>query len=332
MAGPVLDPSRQSSSALFARLRDIRLRQERRPDEVVLVGETLVERGQLNKDSDQVWDAMEQIATAAVECGQLSLATVLTARLASRFSDSAPRVAVLQGLLLEGKGELRLAREFYEDKMRENESDVLARKRLIALHLSSPLISFPSTPSSDSVPPSHRPYLDASLTLSKGVQILTHYLDTYYLDAVSWSTLSSAYARLGLYPQALSALGHAVLIQPQNSWTLLKYAETAFTAAEIEVAWKSYLRVVEMCDDEGKGLQGPGRRAAMGAKLCLSRLRSSPSKPSSPPADPLLVPAHLGKMELLLTRLLLDQYSDKDAVGAGLVRKWLGSSGEEIAR
>ncbi|GAA5823959.1 hypothetical protein JCM11251_003358 [Rhodosporidiobolus azoricus] len=331
MAGPILEASRQSASALFSRLRDIRLRQERKPEEVLLVGEALVERGQLNKDSDQVWDAMEQIATAAVECGQLSLATVLTSRLASRFSDSAPRVAVLQGMLLEGRGDLRRAREFYEDKMREKETDVLARKRLIALHLSSPLITLP-TSSPLTVPPPHRPYLEAGLSLSKGVQILTHYLDTYYLDAPSWSLLSTTYARIGLYPQALSALSHAILIQPQNSWTLLKYAETAYTAGEVNVAWKSYWRVVEMSDDEGKGLQGPGRRAAMGAKLCLSRLRSSSSSSLSS-ADPLLSPAHLDKMELLLTRLLLDQYSSKEAVGTGLVRKWLGSTGGgEVAR
>ncbi|GAA5858895.1 hypothetical protein JCM8547_007146 [Rhodosporidiobolus lusitaniae] len=315
------DPSILSSSALFSRLRDVRLSQRRDAAVVLRFGEELIERGQLNKDSDQVWDAMEQIATAAVECGQLSLATVLVSRLAARFSDRAPRVAVLQGMLLEGKGELRLAREFYEVLLRESETNVAARKRLAALHLSSPLTTLPS--SSESLSPSLRPYFDASLSLSKGIQVLTHYLDTYYLDAPAWSTLSSAYARLGLYPQALSAAGHAVLLQPQNTWTLLKHAETAYTAGEVETAWKEYLKVVEMSDDDGKGLQGAGRRAAIGANLCLPRLRASSSKPSFPTAssDPLLIPAHLDKMELLLTRLLLENYSKTDgAVGGGLVR------------
>ncbi|GAA6028922.1 hypothetical protein JCM8097_001507 [Rhodosporidiobolus ruineniae] len=331
MPSKALDPSRLSSSALFAHLRDVRLSQRRCPEEVVAVGEQLVERGQLNRDKDQVWDAMEQIATAAVECGQISLASVLTARLAVRFSDRAPRVAVLQGMLLEGRGELRLAREFYEERLRDSETDILARKRLIALHLSSPLLDLPTNASSLSS--SQVAYFDASLYLAKGIQILTHYLDTYYLDAASWLTLSSAYARLGLYPQALSAANHAVLIQPQNGWTLLKYAETAYTAGEVEVAWKTYLRVVEMSDDEGKGLQGAGRRAAVGAKLCLPRLRSPSSRPSSASSDPLLAPSHLDQMDLLLTRLLLDDYSTTDgAVGLGVVRKWLGSSGEEGTR
>jgi hypothetical protein len=69
-----------------------------------------------------------------------------------------------------------------------------------------------------------------------------------------------------------------MLLQPQNSWTVLKYAETAYTAGEIETAWKTYLRVVEISDDEGAGLQGAGRRAAFGAKLVrLASLSQSSS-------------------------------------------------------
>ncbi|GAA6022774.1 hypothetical protein JCM10207_000411 [Rhodosporidiobolus poonsookiae] len=322
------EPSRLSTSALFDRLHDLRLRQERRPEEVLHLAETLVQRGAFSNDNDKVWDAMEQAATAAIECNQLSLATVLVSRLATRFADKAPRVAALQGMLLEGRGELTLAREFYEDRMRENETDVTARKRLIALHLSSPLELLPSSPSA--LPASHQPYFAASLTQQKGVQILVHYLDTYYADAAAWQTLSSAYARLGLYPQALSAQSHALLLLPNSPWVALKMAELAYTAGEVEQAWKGFLRVVEMSDtEEGRGLQGAGRRAAMGAKLCLPRLRS-PSKPSSP-LDPLLTPTHLDELDLLLTRLLLDSYSEKQApgaVGAGLMRKWVGGAAE----
>ncbi|GAA5982159.1 hypothetical protein JCM11641_000606 [Rhodosporidiobolus odoratus] len=328
-----MDPSRLSNSAIFAHLRDVRLSQKRLPAEVLHHGEELVQRGALNKDNSQVWDTMEQLATAAIESGQLSLATVLISRLASRFSDSAPRVATLQGMLLEGRGELRLAREFYEDRLRENESDVLSRKRLCALHLSSPLVTLPS--SASDLSPTLHPYFDASLTLSKGIALLTDYLDTYYTDHTSWLTLSSSYARLSLYPQALSAASHAVLLQPNNGWVHLKYAELAYTAGEVEVAWKGFLRVIEMSDDQGitgQGLQGPGRRAAMGAKLCLTRLRASPSKPSASIADPLLAPKHLDAMEVLLTRLLLDDYSKDGAVGAGVIRKWLGSREGDVAR
>ncbi|BGP18710.1 hypothetical protein JCM10213_009188 [Rhodosporidiobolus nylandii] len=332
----MLDPARQSTTALFAHLRDLRLSQRRVPEEVVACGEELVQRGALNKDTDHVWDTMEQLAHAAVECGQLSLATVLTARLASRFSDNAPRVAVLQGLLLEGRGELRLAREFYEQRLREKETDVLARKRLAALHLSSPFHTLPS--SSTSLSPQQSAYLDASLSLTKGIQVLVHYLDAYYADHAAWLSLSAAYAQLSLYPQALSAASHAVLLQPHNTWIALKHAEIAYTAGEIETAWKEFLRVVETSSDEGEQkLTGPGRRAAMGARLCLPRLRAasaSSSKPSSATAtsDPLLSPKHLDAMDLLLTRLLLDDYARDGAVNAGVVRKGLGSAEGEGVR
>lgn len=152
------------------------------------------------------------------------------------------------------------------------------RKRLAALHLSSPLIEIPSSSSSTSnnnkAPSASNPYQSASLSRTEGISLLVSYLDTYYLDLSSWLSLSSAYASLGQYPAALTCLDHAVVLSPHDPFVHLKAAETAYTAGEFPLAWKGFARVVEMSiEPRGAGggstvvLQGAARRAAYGAKL-----------------------------------------------------------------
>jgi hypothetical protein len=68
------------------------------------------------------------------------------------------------------------------------------------------------------------------------------------------------------YAQSLSALSHLILLAPHNPYHLLRHAETAYTLADFPLAYKEFLRVVEM--SEGVSASGGvGRRAAMGAKL-----------------------------------------------------------------
>ncbi|BGO91364.1 hypothetical protein NBRC10512_007104 [Rhodotorula toruloides] len=326
------DANKLSTAAIFDELRDTRVKQDRHAERVLELGRVLEQRGALKGGKDQSWDSMEQVVLAGVECGQLELAEILSYRLLTHFSSTPHRVAYLRGLLLECKGNLVGARELYEQCLNDDETDVNSRKRLIALHLSSPLFELPSGKGSASSP-AQQSYLSASLSRQKGISLLTQYLDTYYADLSGWLTLSTHYASLALYPQALTALSHAVILAPHDPWVALKFAETAYTAGEVHMAWKEYLRVIEMSTEEGDEvpLKGAARRAAMGAKLngrevqCIPRLRSLAA-----PADPLLAPAKLDEIDLLLSRLLLDAYTKTDgAVGLGIVRRWLGGTGEE---
>jgi tetratricopeptide (TPR) repeat protein len=160
------------------------------------------------------------------------------------------------------------------------------RKRLAALHLSSPIIELPSASS----PPSNKagngnPYLSASLSRTEGISLLVSYLDTYYLDLSSWLSLSTAYASLGQYPAALTCLDHAVVLSPHDPFVHLKAAETAYTAGEVQLAWKGFARVVEMSLEPSRDsvvLQGAARRAAYGAKL-VSRWSGTSSSGLVPP-------------------------------------------------
>ncbi|KPV73476.1 uncharacterized protein RHOBADRAFT_54696 [Rhodotorula graminis WP1] len=325
-----------STATLLADLRKRRLEQRRDFHLVLLTGLELEQRGQLNGGSDDQWEAAEQVAVAAVEGGNVDLVQTLVLRLDKHYRDSQPhRANYLHGLVLEVRGDLDGARNCYERNVQDDETDVPSRKRLIALHLSSPLVTLPDPPTkgspSASVPASAQPYLAASLHQQKGISVLVHYLDIYYTDLAGWLSLATAYAQLALYAQALAALAHAVVLAPSDPWVKLKFAETAYTQGDVALAWKEFLRVVEMSTEAGdKELKGAARRAAMGAKLCLPRLRTpEKSKKASKDADALLAPAKLDEMDLLLSKLLLDAYHKTDgAVGAGVVERWIGGGAE----
>lgn len=148
---------------------------------------------------------------------------VCATRLSTRFPDS-PRVAVLLGTIMEGKGMLGEAKLFYESILADNESDVVRirivtarsptadpcatqaiRKRLIALHLHAPLLSSSSavatTSKSKAVASASAPSTpsgESPLSKEKGIELLVEYLDTVYNDAEGWAELASVYASLRL--------------------------------------------------------------------------------------------------------------------------------------
>lgn len=61
------------------------------------------------------------------------------------------------------------------------------------------------------------------------IPALLKYLDTFYTDPAGWSFLAELYADLGLYAQSFSALGHLLLIQPWDTFAIIRCAETCYT-------------------------------------------------------------------------------------------------------
>ena len=71
------------------------------------------------------------------------------------------------------------------------------------------------------------------------------------------------------YTSALQSLSHALLLSPQNPFTVLQFAETAFSAGDVPLALKMFLVVIDM-DDESAALEPPrgfSIRAWFGIKL-----------------------------------------------------------------
>lgn len=71
------------------------------------------------------------------------------------------------------------------------------------------------------------------------------------------------------YTYALQALSHALLLTPQNPFTFLQFAETAYSAGDIPLALKMFLVVIDMneSEDEDAIPLGISVRAWWGTKL-----------------------------------------------------------------
>jgi ER membrane protein complex subunit 2 len=74
----------------------------------------------------------------------------------------------------------------------------------------------------------------------------------------------------GRYTSALQALSHALLLAPQNPFTALQFAETAYTAGDLPLALKMFLVVVDMGERDLPKDEPPTAfniRAWLGVKL-----------------------------------------------------------------
>lgn len=76
----------------------------------------------------------------------------------------------------------------------------------------------------------------------------------------------------------MQALSHALLLAPQNPFTMLQFAETAYTAGDLPLALKTFLVVVDMgerdiTNPQKKPPVGINIRAWYGAKLVRSDIQ-----------------------------------------------------------
>lgn len=165
---------------------------------------------------------------------------------------------------MEASGELGKALTFYEGILAKDETNLIIIKRQVAV-----LKAMGSS--------------DSRGGIGKAITVLVKYLDTYYTDPEAWQELAALYSELYMYAQAAFALEELILLVPHNSFFVLQYAETLYTAGEIAASYKAYLRVLEMCgqtldrDSTLDTRQGPRTRALWGLKLITSKVLSGQS-------------------------------------------------------
>ncbi|WFD21547.1 TPR-like protein [Malassezia equina] len=222
----------------------------REPFLVVRYGEWLLEHQQLGALGQDVWAFLEQLGLAAAELGKIDLAELCLSRLVTRFNDSA-RVLVLKGIILEAEGRFDEAKRIYELLLRKESSNMLVNKRRLACIKASP----------NGIP--------------LATEGLAELVDIFPTDQESWLELASLYLQQNKYAQAVFALEELVLLAPQNSFYLLKYAETLYTAGDMVHAYKIYLRILELGEgnlDPCTGhkmdsVKGPWVRTLWGLKM-----------------------------------------------------------------
>jgi len=278
----------------------------RASEEVVEKGIIVLEKGGLKKMGDDAWSFLEQLALASLDIGRLDIADQCLEELVEEFPGS-PRVECLRGIRIEADGKPGTALNFYETALNEDETNVTLWKRLIAVLRS-----------------------QGPQTTQRAVEELTKYLDIFYTDVEAWVELADIYAELNLYVLSLQALAHVLLLASQNPFYVLRFAETAYTASDVPLALKSFLRVIDMDESDPASSSGNAtKRAWWGVKLTAGRLlsatASSESQTRAPPTE------HLRLLDELATERLSDSYrsaAGKQIPGRDVALTWLGGRGD----
>lgn len=257
------------------------------------LAEKIVKAGCEGKLGDERWNFYEQAFIAALEVDNRGLAETCYQRLKTRFPDSL-RVRRLQGMQLEADGKLDDAHKVYRDILEEDETNIMAAKRIITLH-------------------------KVRGKTSDAIASLVKFLDIVYNDTEAWLELSDLYLKENLHQQAAFCMEELVLLEPNNHLYHLKLAEISQTMGSYSVALKTFCRVVELRADHLRGLYG--------IKQCTRRLLAT-SVPSAPPA------ATLKKLDALATERLSEAHAslskpDGDAALAVVVRGWLDGKDED---
>ncbi|KAF7730080.1 ER membrane complex subunit 2 [Apophysomyces ossiformis] len=235
-------------TAAVEELQHFRLTSERQSERVAALGARLIRDKQISNLGDEetqnnplvtVWPVYEQVTIAALDVGDLALADHCIDQLKTRFTEKSLRFRRLQGMRLEAEGKLGDAQAIYNSILQEDETNMLASKRQIAL-------------------------LIARKKEHEAIDALTKYLDTYYDDHEAWLELCDLYLMHHSYDQAAFCCEELLLLQPANHIFHLKYAELMYTMNNLPLALKQYCKVLELCTDHV--------RALYGLRLCASKL------------------------------------------------------------
>ncbi|KAF9011823.1 hypothetical protein BDQ17DRAFT_1272178 [Cyathus striatus] len=235
---------------------------------------------------DDGWAFLEQLALASIDVGRLDIADECLRQLFNKFPNS-PRVAVLSGIRREATDPPEQVLKYYDDLLKMDDTNAAAWKRRISI-------------------------LRRIGKIEKAVQELAQFLDTFYTDADGWLELADIYSSCNQYTHALEALSHALALSPQNPFTVLQFAETAYTSGDLPLALKMFLVVIDMSESDIQAPQdnppsGICVRAWWGIKLCSRRLMESRSHPGS--ASDTRLPKNLNLIDELATERVLTAYS-----------------------
>lgn len=263
----------------------------------------LEQKNGLQQLGDNVWDFLEQLAIAALDIGQLDLADDCIHRLDEQFPKSM-RVEKLRGMRIEAQ-DLGLALQFYEQALEKDEANVDLWKRLISV-------------------------LRQQNKIERCIAELDSFLDTFYSDIEGWLELADIYASQNLYTRSQQALSHVLLLAPQNPFHALRFAETAYSANDVPLALRYFLRTIELTTDDESGASSVGvaRRAWFGVRLCTKHLLSNPGAVSESNTPP-MKKENLESLDILAAERLTAAYSSTQAKtsvpGRTEVLKWLSS-------
>ncbi|KAF9564084.1 tetratricopeptide repeat domain 35 [Agrocybe pediades] len=287
-----------SLQSSLEKLASFRKNNTRNSQETFEHGLNILKSGASLKLGDESWAFLEQLALAAIDVNRLDIADQCLKQLGDKFPGS-PRVDVLTGIRMEATEPPSTVLSYYDELLQANSANAAVWKRRISV-------------------------LRRLGKVDKAVEELNEYLDTFYTDVEGWLELADMYSACNQYTSALQALSHALLLTPQNPFTFLQFAETAYTAGDIPLALKMFLVVIDMneTEDEDAIPLGISVRAWWGTKLCSRALVASNSTHVSPSNTS--IPKNINLIDELATERVLTAYSGEQGIQArSLVSNWM---------
>jgi tetratricopeptide (TPR) repeat protein len=172
---------------------------------------------------NEVWGVYERVCMAAVDGHDLDLADDCYKKLRKKFGKSA-RVTILEGMILEAKGEHAPAINLYDRILKDDATNQAAWKRKICVA---------------------REQGDTE----KAIELLNKYLKLSSSEESSWLELADLYLSLSKLELAKFCLEELLLLNPDNYLYHLKYAEVVYTLggkANVTLARQYYAQSLEL--------------------------------------------------------------------------------------
>tara|TARA_B110001452_G_scaffold243567_1_gene227081 strand:- start:334 stop:1329 length:996 start_codon:yes stop_codon:yes gene_type:complete len=219
------EPSRCGFDLCRNILAGVREARVRRPDLVIKFGTYLVDQF-AQRLGHEAWTVYEQVYVAMLEYGKqrpdrgkakrdagesessLAMAQEFCNVLSVQFPKSL-RVKRLEAMMWEAKGELDMAMKDYEDILKEDENNLFALKRQVALLRSR----------------------GQSGDLNKAASKLVEHIEVVSSDTDSWLQLSEMYLNAVLFRRSMFCMEELLLVNPMSYMYHLRYAELLYTVA-----------------------------------------------------------------------------------------------------
>ncbi|KAG6888251.1 hypothetical protein C0995_009452 [Termitomyces sp. Mi166 len=289
-----------SLAPALERLATYRTNNTRASQETFKNGCLILKSGSKTKLGDDAWAFLEQLALASIDVGRLDIADECIKQLADKFPKS-PRVDVLAGIRMEASVSTDIVLKYYDQLLEADPTNAAVWKRRISV-------------------------LRRTGKIETAVEELSRFLDTFYTDTEGWLELADIYTSCNQYTHALQALSHALILAPQNLFTALQFAETAYTAGDVPLALKMFFVVIDMGERDvatGEPPRGIHIRAWLGVKLCSRQLVSASNNAQSSSGTAVPPPKKLKLIEELATERVLAAYKGQEPGAAGYVSAWL---------
>lgn len=283
-------PSDDSIKKFLTACRTLKVRES---GLVTEYGAQLLKKGSMSEE--ELWLVREQVAMAALDVGDMGLATGCVKAISRQFPDSM-RAHRLQGMYFEAMHNWERAGEVYSKMLERDPSNEMALKRQVALAKAKG-----STPAA--------------------IEALVAFLEVYCNDIEAWEELADLYLQGCMYRLAAHCYEELLMLNPASFAYPLRYADTLVTlggAKNLKTARSYYSMAIQL---SGGGCL-PALYGLCGATAKLEALKGTGSGKRAAAAEEVgeTDPHDLAK---LAAQTIIQHYAQKSPVKLPLVKNML---------